>query len=118
MTQLKLKYACYYFSAVYLPNYLLYNSYCVHNAPGVNGTFLSIHMYELSFNYASSEGNGVLSRGMGRYNKDIQRYCSNDGKASATNYDDVVNKLIEANVTQQVIPIAEFMKIWLFVFAS
>ena len=52
-------------AALYVPTYLAYVDGCIE--PPRNGTFVSQNLFSVSFNYAATEGNDVLLRGLDAY---------------------------------------------------
>ena len=68
---------------------------CVDHAQ--NSTFISRNLYAVAYNYASSDGSGVISRGLGDYNLKASDYCSSSAASSVHTYTSVLNQLYAAN---------------------
>lgn len=84
-------------AAVFVPEYTSYVSTCVEHSQ--NNTFVSRNLYAVAYNYASSEGSGVISRGLGEYNIQSGVYCTGSAASSLQVYTTLLNQLYAHNQT-------------------
>ena len=83
--------------AVFVPEYHSYVGTCVHHT--ANNTYLSRNLDSLAFNYASSDGNSAVARGISRYNALSSEYCSANAAGSLQVYTTLLNQLYSHNQT-------------------
>ena len=77
-----------------------YNSYTAACVLGVsNSTFLIRNMNSLAFNYASMEGNGVLSNGLANYNSRSASACTSHYAPSVQEYNTYWEQVSKLNST-------------------
>jgi hypothetical protein len=84
-------------TALFVPEYNSYMSACVHHSS--NHTFLSRNLNSAAFNYASSEGGGVIGRGLTRYNAQTAEYCSSNAAKSVQAHTALLNHMYASNAS-------------------
>jgi hypothetical protein len=85
--------------AVYVPEYNSYAEGCVHNTK--NETFISAKLFSLAFNYAASDGNSQLTKGMQAYNTQSSNYCVENQGNSANVYNNYLQAVSNTNQSFQ-----------------
>lgn len=67
-----------------------------------NDTFISRNLYAVAYNFASSDGSGVLTHGLGEYNLRASDYCSSSAASSVHTYTGLLSQLYASNQTLSV----------------
>jgi hypothetical protein len=85
------------FLGLYIPEFNSFTTNCVNDEPHLNGTFLSRNFYDLAYNYASSDGNGQLTKGIENYNSQVSEMCSNQYSSSLVQLHSDLNEFTKIN---------------------
>ncbi len=88
--------------ALYIPEYTSFTANCVENELGLNGTFLSRNLFTIAYDYASSDGDSVLSSGIETYNNDVASLCNSAYSSSSASLLDSLQRISSVNSTLQV----------------
>ena len=80
---------------LFLPEYKAYSDACVNGR--VDNTFASESLYSLAFNYAATEGNNKVQRGLTDYNTQSSKYCSAGITRTSNSELQVLYELFETN---------------------
>jgi hypothetical protein len=89
-------------AVLYIPEYQSFSANCVHNEKGLNGTFISRHIYEFAYNFAASEGNGIITKTINDYNAKVVATCSSRYGSSDNEYNNLYAQMMQYNDTIQV----------------
>ena len=87
---------------LYIPEYKSFSTNCVHNTKGMNGTFLSRHLYEFAYDFASSIGNDVMTTAISDYNTQVLSTCTKQYSITEKKFNNLYSDMMQYNNTIQV----------------